>query len=158
MLVRINAQDRSQYWDFPGSSMVKTLCFHCRGAWVQLLVRALTYMVKNLKKIFFNSKIKIKVLGWGNSDLKKNHDRLSECIDLTSVDLGQEFSHQKRIPVHLCHSHELQGLSWAVNTHHTSSRLSYFPSVSPSIRRKHDGREVMVWASASLTWACTLIQ
>ena len=29
----------SVYWDFPDPPEVKTPCFHCRGAWVQSLMR-----------------------------------------------------------------------------------------------------------------------
>ena len=28
-------------WDLPGSPVVRTLCFHCRGPWVLSLVREL---------------------------------------------------------------------------------------------------------------------
>lgn len=45
----------------PGSSVVGTM-FSLQGAWVQLLVRELTYMVKSLKNFFFNSKIKISII------------------------------------------------------------------------------------------------
>ena len=48
--------------DFPGSSGVKTLSFHCRGAWVQSLVRELrSYMLQlhvvRQKKMFLTLKI-----------------------------------------------------------------------------------------------------